>query len=408
MTKVAIIGAGTAGYEAAAEASRNEAEVVLLERSDSWEPSWHSWPDLLHSPEHSERPPTLPNDVELIHGADVTSIGPGSFLTADGRRAKFDSVVIGSGGEFMSVVFPGRRKRGVVILDNLETYAELGRERSSMARVVIRGEGVHALQVADGLSGIGRKVTLLAASRIEGFASEEVGDVVRDAAAGNGVSIIDSKLDGAVGCGHVEAVIAGGTIVPCDTLAVLPARGPRVPLTSAETGLSGGLLVDRHLRSSSPVLYAAGWTAEPRVGLPRPRTLGGAAAKSGRVAGANATGHRLVFHPPRFAEASFFGLRWARFGNSLCEARGQGLIVSEISHRWSQGSACTIAYERPSGKLVGVELVVEEGNERLGFITALTPPTSLQAMAYGVSSDSSDISLVSDTARLGLQAWSGS
>lgn len=294
------------------------------------------------------------------------------------------------------------------MLDNLETYAELGRERSSMAHVVIWGEGVHALQVADGLSGTGRKVTLLAAPWIEGFASKEVGNVVRDAAAGNGVSIIDSKLDGAVGCGHVEAVVAGGNVVPCDTLAVLPVRGPRVPRTSAEVGLSGGLLVDKYLRSSSPVLYAAGWSAEPDAGLPHPRTLEGAAAKSGRVAGANATVHRLVFHPPRFAEASFFGLRWARVGTSLCEARGQGVIVSEISRRWSQGSACSIVYERPNGKIVGVELIIEDENEHLGFIASLTPPTSLEAVAYGVSSDSSDISLVSDTARLGLQAWSGS
>ncbi|MDA4119634.1 MAG: NAD(P)/FAD-dependent oxidoreductase [Thaumarchaeota archaeon] len=405
MTRVAIIGAGTAGYEAAAEASRNKAEVMLLERSDFWEPSWHSWPDLILSPEQTARPPTLPDDVELIHGADVTSIGPGSFLTADGRRVKFDSVVLGSGGEFMSVVFPGRRKRGVVILDNLEAYAELGRERSSMAHVVIRGGGVHALQVADGLSGTGRKVTLLAAPWIEGFASKTVGDVVRDAAAGNGVSILDSKLDGAVGCGHVEAVNAGGTVVPCDTLAVLPVRGPRVPRTSAEAGLSGGLLVDKCLRSTSPLLYAAGWSAEPRAGLPHPSTLEGAAAKSGRVAGANATGQRLVFHPPMFAEASFFGLRWAKVGTSLCEARGQGFVVSEFSHRRSQGSACSIVYERPSGRVIGVELAIEEENERLGFIAALIPPTSLQAVAYGAPSDSSDISLVSDTARLGLQAW---
>ena len=308
----------------------------------------------------------------------------------------------------MSEVFPGRRKQGVVILDNLEAYADLGRESSSMAHVVVKGEGVQALRVADGLSGAGRKVTLLAAPWVGGFASEEVRNVVRDAAAENGVSIIDSKLDGAVGCGRVEAVIADGTVFPCDTLAVLPLRAPHVPRTSAETGASGGLLVDKYLRSSSPMLYAAGWTAEPRVGPPHLRTLEGAAAKSGRVAGANATGQRLIFHPPRFTQASFFGLRWARVGTSFCEARGQGLVVSEISRRWSHGSACSIAYERPSGKVVGAEIVVGEENERLGFIAALTPPTSLQALAYGVPSDSSDISLVSDTARLGLQAWSGS
>ncbi len=408
MTRVAIIGGGTAGYEAAAEASRNEAEVILLERSDHWEPSCHSWAGLILSPEQSERPPSLPNGVELIHGADVASIGPSSVLTADETRVRFDYVVIATGGEFMSPMFPGRRKGGVVILDRMQTYAALGREISSMAHVVIQGEGVLALRVADELSGTGRKVTLLAAPRMEGFASKTVGNAVRDVAAEKGVSILDSNLEGAVGCENVEAVIAGGTVFPCDTLAVLPGRSPRVPGTPADTGPGGGLLVDQFLRSSSPVLYAAGWSAEPRTGWPHPCTLEGAAGRSGRVAGANATGHRFTFHPPRFAEASFFDLKWAKVGAGLNEARGHGFTVSEISRRWSPGSACSIVYERPSGRVVGVELVTEQGNERHGSLASLTSPTSLLAVAYGVSGDSSDISLVSDTARLGLQAWSGS
>ncbi len=408
MTGVAIIGGGTAGYEAAAEASRNEGEVILLERSDIWEPSWHTWADLIVSPERSERPPALPNDVELIHGADVTFIGPHAVLTADGRRVRFDSVVVATGGEFVSALFPGRRKRGVIILDRMRTYTELGREKSSMAHVVIQGEGVLALQVADALSGTGRKVTLLAAPWMEGFASKTVGKVVREAAVEKGALILDSKLQGAVGCGRVEAIIARGAVVPCDTLAVLPVRRSRVPRTLADTGPSGGLLVDQYLRSSSPVLYAAGWSAEPRTDWPHTCTLERVAARSGRVAGANATCHRLAFHPSRSAEASFFGLRWASVGASLGEARGHGLTVSEISRRWSQGSACSIVYERPSGMVVGVELVIEEGNEQHGALAFLASPTSLRAVAYGVSGDSSDISLVSDTARLGLQAWSGS
>lgn len=408
MTKVAIVGGGTAGYEAASEASRNEAEVILLERSDYWEPSWNSWPDLILSPEQSEGPPALPNGVELVHGADATSIGPSSVLTADGKRVRFDSVVITTGGEFTSAVFPGRRKRGVVILDGTESYAVLGRARSSMARVVLQGEGIHAFQVADGLSGAGRKVTLLVAPWMESFACKTIGDAVRDAAAERGISVLDSMLESAVGCGHVEAVIAGGAVVPCDTLAVLPRRCPSVPRTSAETGPKGGLLVDQFLESSSPMLYAAGLCAEPRICWPNPFTLEGAAAKSGRVAGANATGHRLALRPSKFAEASFFGLRWARAGARFGEARGHGCIVSEISRRWSPESACSIVFERPSGKVLGVELVIEEGNERIGVLAAITSSSSLRSVAYGVSGDSSDISLVSDTARLGLEAWSGS
>ena len=408
MTKVAIVGGGTVGYEAAAEASRNQAEVILLERSDYWEPSWNSWPDLILSPEQSEGPPALLDAVELVYGADATSVSPSYVMTADGKRVRFDSVVLTTGGEFMSVGFPGWRKRRVVILDGTESYAALGRERSSMSRVVLQGKGIHAFHVADRLTGGGRSVTLLAAHWMESFACKTIGDAVRDAAAEKGISIIDSKLECAVGSGRVEAVIAGGAVVPCDILAVLPGRRPRVPRTFAETGPKGGLLVDEFLVSSSPLLYAAGWCAEPRNGRPNPFTLEGASAMSGRVAGANATGHRLALRPSRFAEASFFGLRWARAGASLGEARGRGCVVSEISRRWSPESACSMVYERPSGKILGVELVIEEGSERLGIFAEITSSSSLRGVAYGVSGDSSDISLVSDTARLGLEAWSGS
>jgi pyruvate/2-oxoglutarate dehydrogenase complex dihydrolipoamide dehydrogenase (E3) component len=408
MTKVVVIGGGTAGFEAAAEASRNEAEVILAERSDRWEPSWYVWPAMILSPERSEGPPSLPNGVELTYGADVASVGRDSLFTADRTWVNFDSVVLATGGEFGPTAFPGRRKSGVVILDGSGAFAELGREKSSMTRVVVQGEGVQALQVADGLSGKGRKVTLLAAPSMEEFASATIGSAINDAAAERDVFILNSKLGSAVGSGHLEAVVAGGTVLPCDTLAVLPRRIPRVPRTLAERGPNGGLLVDQNLRSSSPVLFAAGACAEPRYGWPNPRTLVGAAAKSGRVAGANSMGHRLTLRPPKFAEASFYGLRWAKAGVRLGEARAHGLDVSEISRRWSSESACSIVYERPTGRIVGVELVIEEGDERLGILAAITPSTSLRGVAYGTSGDSSDISLLSDTARLGLQVWSGS
>jgi NADH oxidase (H2O2-forming) len=344
----------------------------------------------------------------LIHGADVTSVGSASVLTAGGTKFKFDSAVIATGGEFLSDVFPGRRKPGVFVLDGIETYEELGRQRSSMAHIVIRGEGIHALELADRLSGTGAKVTLLAGTWTGWFGNRTFGNVVSDAGARKDVSILDSNLESAVGCGQIEAVVAGRVVIPCDALVVMPGRIPRVPRTSSQAGPSGGLLVDQYLSSSSPASYAAGACAEPRTGSPYAHTLEGAAVRSGRVAGANATGDSIVFHPPRNAEASFFGLRWAKVGVSLAEAQARGSAVSEVSRRWSQESACTIAFERPSGKVLGVELITGERNEGQGALASITSLTSLRAAAYGISDDSSDISLVSETARLGLQAWSGS
>jgi pyruvate/2-oxoglutarate dehydrogenase complex dihydrolipoamide dehydrogenase (E3) component len=408
MTRVVVVGGGTAGREAAAEASRNEAEVVLLEGSDRWEPSWRLWPGLILSPESFEGPPSPPGPAGLAYCSDVSYVGPDFVLISDGTKVRFESVVLTTGAEFRRTTFPGRRKPGVVVLDSTDAYAQLGREKSSMARVVVQGEGVQAIRVADALSGTGRNVTLFASYWIEEFASTTISAAISEAAAQRGVSIVNVKLGSAVGCEHVEAVVAGGTVLPCDTLAVLPRRVPRNPRNIAEMSPNGGILVDRYLRSSSPVLFAAGGCAELRHSWPLHGILEGASAMSGRVAGANATGHALPLRPSKFAESSFFGLSWARAGVGLGDAQAHGLEVSEISRRWSLRSACSIVYERPTGRIVGIELIREAGDERLGALAAMTTLTSLRAVAYGASSDSSDISLVSDTARLGLQAWSAS
>jgi pyruvate/2-oxoglutarate dehydrogenase complex dihydrolipoamide dehydrogenase (E3) component len=408
MARIVVVGGGTAGTEAAAEASRNDAEVLVLERSDCWEPSWRLWPGLILSPEEFEDLPSLSDEIELAYGKDVSRVGPNFVVISDGTIVRFDSVVLTTGSEFRPMVFPGRGKPGVVTLDRSEAYAQLGREMSSTAHAIVQGEGIPAIRVADALSGTGRNVTLLASPWIERFASATIGAAVSEAAAETGVSIINAKLESVIGCGHVEAVVAGGTVFPCDTLALLPRRVPRFPRMTADMGPNGGILVDRNLRSSSPVLFAAGGCAELRQPWPLTGISEGASGMSGRVAGANATGHALSIRLSKFASSSFFGRSWAKVGVGLGEAQAHGLEVSEISRRWSHGSACSIVYERPTGRIVGVEVITEAGDERFGVLAALVPSTNLRALAYGTSSDSSDISLVSDTARLGLQAWSGS
>jgi pyruvate/2-oxoglutarate dehydrogenase complex dihydrolipoamide dehydrogenase (E3) component len=408
MTRVVVVGGGTVGREAAAEASRNGAEVLLYERHDRWEPPWREWPGLILSPDDLEPSTQLPNAVELAYGKDVSCVGSDFVLISDGTKVRFDSVVLTTGAEFRRTAFPGRKKPGVITLDSTESCCKLGRERSSMDHVIVQGDGIQAMRVAEALSETGKKLTVIASPGTDKTASATIGSVISEAAAQRGISIINARLESAVGREHVEAVVAGGSVIPCDVLAVLPRRVPQFPRVAAETGPNGGLLVDGSLRSSSPFVYSAGVCAEfggpwSFTGIPDV-----ASAMSGRVAGANATGHAHVVRHSHFASSLLFGLSWARAGVGLGEARSRGLEASEVCRRWSLGSACSIVFERRSGRILGVELVTEELDERLGVLAALTPSFSLRTVAYGASCDSSDISMLSDTARLGLQAWSGS
>ena len=49
MVRVCVVGGGTAGSEAALEASALGAEVTLVEKSERPAPPWGTWPDLIRA-----------------------------------------------------------------------------------------------------------------------------------------------------------------------------------------------------------------------------------------------------------------------------------------------------------------------------------------------------------------------
>ena len=411
MPGVCVIGGGTAGAEAAREAAVGGAEVTVIEKSEPPAPPWKSWPDLIHQSSAAGDTVASSRRIEGPHAAKVLakeakSAGLDFILTSDGSKIRFDSVVAATGSGFEPTSFPGHRKPGVLILDGMGQYAHLGRIRGSIEGAVVHGEGTRGLQVSDRLAGSGRRVHVLISCWQEVEPSAAVFAVIRQAAEERGVSIATGTLAKAVGSGSLEAVVAGGTILPCDTLAVLPRRIPRVIPMLARLGRRGGLLVDRGLRSSSPRTFAAGGCAELGTGLPQSAILEGEAAISGRIAGANSTGQHLSMDSVRLSESTFFGLRWTRVGGWPFPAGASGIRLETVSRRWATDSACTIVYERLSGRVVGLETVQGASAGSIVMPPMAPGSASLRTLAYGGLGGSSDISLVSDTARLGLRDWS--
>ena len=407
--KVVVIGAGKAGTEAAREAARAGASVTLVDSLDTRLPDWQSWPGFIRGGRGTlasdARPP--PPGVTQAFGARIVSIAHGSATAAGGRSFNADAFVVATGPGFEHLPLEGRRKAGVSVLDSPEGYGGLGRDMASAERVVVSGEGARGLQVAEAVAAGGRRVTLFVSSWQHRRPSSLAAEVLFAAAGRRGVAVRQGRVDRALGARRLEAVLDQGEVVPCDALAMVPRRVPRgIPGQVAE-GRHGGARVGLDMRTSAPGVFSAGGCAELAEGLPPHATLEDEQGPSGRVAGANATGSTVRISASRRASCSVFGLEWVCIGADVPAARAAGLDAVAFGMRGDETSSCTLVYTRASGTVLGLEVVGGQSRSEPA-IPRMGLPATLRSLAYDDQLGSSDISMVSETARLGLEAWSKS
>ncbi|MDA4120989.1 MAG: NAD(P)/FAD-dependent oxidoreductase [Thaumarchaeota archaeon] len=405
MVKVCIIGAGRAGVEAAAEAARRGAQVTLLERSDCLLPHRSAWPSFVASPSSmsSPGPPDSLASVDVAYSRPAIAVRPASVVTPDGE-VRFDKVVVATGSRQVFRTFPGFTKEGVIALDSLARFVELGRQRSSLRKIVVCGESPTGLRVADALSGDGTQVTLLCpGGKMLNDLHPDLDVKVRLSARRKGVRMVDEPIFRAFGHRAVEAVLAGGVVIPCDAIAVAPHEEPLIPQGCQPKGPHRGLSVGRELRSPVWGCYAAGGCAELIDGALGGVSLKNSAKSSGRTAGANAAGSSLVFSPIGVFTGTFFGLRVSWAGLGFSEARSIGLHARQISATGDEESGSSLVYDGDTGRVLGIQTVEKSSEDRSSLLPLLiSQRVSIRALAFKDLGGSTDISLLSEAARQGL------
>ncbi|MDG7008192.1 MAG: NAD(P)/FAD-dependent oxidoreductase [Nitrososphaerota archaeon] len=397
MTKVCVVGGGTAGLQAAAEASRLGSDVTVVEKEEPPDLPWRDLPDLIRPLYGSPRPPPAPPRSAAVRvlTSGVTSCEAGLVRTSGGDE-RCDRVVLATGSAFEPPTFRGSWKPGVYLLDSQRSYHDLGRDSGPLERAVVAGEGGRSLEVADRLAG-GRSIVVVISHWQGGRPSRPVFDAISEAAKERRISITSGVLTDAVGTGRVEAAVVEGAVLPCDSVVFVPRRLPRVPATGASLGRTGAVLVGRNLAAGVPGTFAAGGCAEVE-GVGPPSTLAGEPSSSGRIAGANCLGGGLSLGPTWSAESLLFGLRWVRTKSRQTGARRP--CDRAAVRRTGKGAACEIVYDRQSGRVNEIEFITAISS-RVACEVPPSPDLNLRALAYG-GTGSSDISLVSETARLGL------
>jgi len=401
LVSVCVVGGGSAGDEAAFEAGLRGAEVTMVERRPDHDPPWRSWPELI-----SRSPVTggicygrRKSSMNVLT-TEAKSAGPHFVTVSNGDRLRFDSVIVATGCRFKAGPFPGVRKPGAFVLDGAEKYQELGRTLPSMDQAVIAGEGYRGLEVADRLCSLGARVLLMISCWEQEAPAPVVVDVMEDTARERGVEIQRGNISRVVGDGRVEAVVACGSVIPCDSVIVVPPRAPNPVPSSLRLGQTGAVEVDAAMRTSEPCVFAAGGCAELKGGILGSGTLTAESSLSGRIAGSNSAGSNHSIGGARTDQLRVFGLWWSRTGWRTGPRMALGSEVETVSRRWGDASACVITHQRSSERVVGVESIQPSTSSPVGL-----PPlgVTLENLAYGLGS--SDISQISETARLGLREW---
>jgi NAD(P)H-nitrite reductase large subunit len=243
---------------------------------------------------------------------------------------------------------------GVIKLDDMDDARDLIRRSRQVKTAVVVGGGITAIEIVEGL--LARGVTVHYLMRKDRFwgnvLSETESGIVEEGLRGRGVRIHHfTELAQIVGRdGKVAAVqTREGETIPCDLVAVAIGVLPQKDLAEAAGLPCGrGVLVDEHLRTSDPDIFAAGDIAEvadPVTGRGTVEVLWNSAVVKGRVAGHNMAAERAIAYDPG---APLNVTRLAGFKITIMGTVGTGKdsdvqgIVRGDSETWRQSGNATV------------------------------------------------------------------
>src|SRR4051794_4209406 len=274
MSTFVIVGAALAGAKAA-EALRSEGfdgRVVLLGAED--ERPYERPPlskDLLRGESEVEGARVHEagfydeKQIELRTGVTVESIDVAAAegALAGGERLGYERLRLPPCAEPRRLHVPGAELEGVLYLRELAGSAAIGARIAAGGRVVVIGAGWIGSEVAASARQKGCEVAVVEMSDVplERVLGRDVGAIYGEIHRDHGVDLrTGAGVEAIEGDGRAERVrLSDGSALDCDFVAVGVGVVPRVALAEqAGIAVNDGIVVDEHLQTSMPGIYAAG------------------------------------------------------------------------------------------------------------------------------------------------------
>jgi 3-phenylpropionate/trans-cinnamate dioxygenase ferredoxin reductase component len=213
----------------------------------------------------------LDNAVELRLGRRATHLDLARHeVTLDDETLRYTKLLLATGASARRLVVPGSELDGVLYLRTVQDSDALREVLDTGGRIVVVGGGWIGLEAAAAARSKGCDVTVVDPRHVPLHAAlgEEMGAYFADVHRRNGVDLrLRRKVTELRGAGRVSSVHTDdGAELPADVVVVGVGVTPNTELAE-QAGLvvHDGVVVDEHLRTANPDVYAAGDVARSHV-----------------------------------------------------------------------------------------------------------------------------------------------
>ncbi len=401
--KVVIIGGVAGGATAAARLRRldESAEIIVIERSGYVSYANCGLPYYIGGEIRTQDALTLqtPQSFFRRFAIDVRVRQEAISIDPDGKTVtvkrledgsfyveSYDKLLLSPGAAPLIPPIPGAAHPRVFTLraveDAVRIRAFVAQERPR--RAVVVGGGFIGLEMAENLTRAGCAVTLVErlpqlltpldadmASFVHAYLQEQGVELRLSAAV--------ARLDPQPG-GGLTALLESGEALPADL--VLLAAGVRPDTALAQKaglalGERGAIVVDAHMRTSAPDIYAVGDAVQIRhivTGRPALISLAGPANRQGRIAADHICGRESAYAGAQGSSIlKLFDMTVASTGLNQTAAAAAGfacdaVVTDSPSHATyypgARNLTLKLVFEKESGRVLGAQIVGFEGVDK--------------------------------------------
>jgi len=377
--KIVVVGSGTAGSNFALFMRKldRKAEITVIGKEPTMQYSPCALPHVISGTiEKPEDVIVFPNEfyerqkIELMLGTEVQSIDrERKVVVTDKGEVPYDKLVLAVGSKAFVPPIKGIENEGVFTLKSLDDARRIKSyiaERKPEEAVVI-GAGLIGLEGAEAFAKLGMEVLVveLMGRLMPTVLDRDTAKLVQAEMEKHGVSFRFGVGVSEIVGSPVKAVKIGEEEVPAEL--VLVATGVRANVDLAKKAgleVSRGIVVNEHLQTSDPGIYAIGDCAEVVDAVTGKRTLsqlGTSAVRMAKVAAEHIAGKDVAFKPVfNTAITELFGLEIGTFGITEERAKKGGI---EIAVGKFKGSTKPEYY--PGGKPITVKTIFRKSDRRL-------------------------------------------
>ncbi len=377
--KIVVVGSGTAGSNFALFMRKldRKAEITVIGKEPTMQYSPCALPHVISGTiEKPEDVIVFPNEfyerqkIKLMLSTEAKAIDrERKVVVTDKAEVPYDKLVLAVGSKAFIPPIKGVENEGVFTLKSLDDVRKIKSyvaERKPKKAVVI-GAGLIGLEGAEAFAKLGMEVLVveLMDRLMPTMLDMDTAKLVRAEMEKHGVSFRFKEGVSEIIGSPVEAVRIGEEEVPADL--VLVATGVRANVDLAKKAgleVSRGIVVNEHLQTSDPDIYAIGDCAEVIDAVTGQRTLsqlGTSAVRMAKVAAEHIAGKDVSFRPVfNTAITELFGLEIGAFGITEERAKREGIEVVVGKFR---GSTKPEYY--PGGKPITVKTIFRKSDRRL-------------------------------------------